>query len=90
MGFKMNALKKAHARGVSMKDKAAVAALLAIASAASMAQTTDPTTDQGVQAITDLGTKASSYIAAAFTVAVLVAGGFWGIKMMKKAFGASK
>lgn len=42
--------------------------------------------DQGVTAITALSTTATSYITAAFAVAVLVAGGFWGIKMMKKAF----
>lgn len=42
--------------------------------------------DQGVAAITALSATASTYIAAAFAVAVLVAGGFWGIKMMKKAF----
>lgn len=42
--------------------------------------------DQGVDAITALSATATTYIAAAFTVAVLVAGGFWGIKMMKKAF----
>lgn len=43
--------------------------------------------DEGVDAITALSAKASLYISAAFAVAVLVAGGFWGIKMMKKAFG---
>lgn len=48
-----------------------------------MAQTVDP----GVAAINGLSDKASTYIAAAFAVAVLVAGGFWGIRMMKKAFG---
>ena len=42
--------------------------------------------DAGVAAITALGTQATSYITAAFAVAVIVAGGFWGIKMMKKAF----
>ena len=72
---------------VSLKDRAAVATLLAIASTSSFAQTG---TDQGVDAIEALSTKASTYIAAAFTVAVLVAGGFWGIKMMKKAFSAAK
>lgn len=40
----------------------------------------------GVSAITDLGATATTYITAAFAVAVIVAGGFWGIKMMKKAF----
>lgn len=43
--------------------------------------------DPGVTAINALSTTAQTYITAAFTVAVLVAGGFWGIKMMKKAFG---
>lgn len=42
--------------------------------------------DPGVAAITALSTTAQTYITAAFGVAVLVAGGFWGIKMMKKAF----
>ncbi|MGK5033782.1 major coat protein [Janthinobacterium sp. LB3P118] len=43
--------------------------------------------DPGVEAITALSAQAQTYITAAFAVAVLVAGGFWGIKMMKKAFG---
>lgn len=42
--------------------------------------------DPGVAAINGLASTATSYITAAFAVAVLVAGGFWGIKMMKKAF----
>ena len=42
--------------------------------------------DEGVAAITALSATATTYISAAFAVAVLVAGGFWGIKMMKKAF----
>ena len=42
--------------------------------------------DPGVEAITALSAQATTYITAAFAVAVLVAGGFWGIKMMKKAF----
>jgi hypothetical protein len=42
--------------------------------------------DIGVTAIEGLSDKATTYITAAFGVAVLVAGGFWGIKMMKKAF----
>lgn len=74
---------------VTLKDKAAVGALLAVASAASFAQSTG-SGDAGIDAINGLSTKASSYIAAAFTVAVLVAGGFWGIRMMKKSFGAAK
>jgi hypothetical protein len=41
-------------------------------------------------AITGLGTTASSYIADAVGVALIVAGGFWGIGMMKKAFSAAK
>lgn len=68
--------------------KAAVAASLAGASALSFAQATGG--DPGVQAITDLSTKATSYTTAAFGVAVLVAGAFWGIRMMKKSFGAAK
>lgn len=43
--------------------------------------------DAGVTAINGLASTATTYITAAFAVAVLVAGGFWGIKMMKKAFG---
>ena len=42
--------------------------------------------DPGVDAITALSATATTYISAAFAVAVLVAGGFWGISMMKKAF----
>jgi hypothetical protein len=42
--------------------------------------------DAGVDAITALSATAQLYITAAFAVAVLVAGGFWGISMMKKAF----
>lgn len=42
--------------------------------------------DPGVDAITALSATAQTYITAAFGVAVLVAGGFWGIRMMKKAF----
>ncbi|MGK5038777.1 major coat protein [Janthinobacterium sp. GB1R12] len=42
--------------------------------------------DPGVAAIQGLSGQATTYITAAFAVAVLVAGGFWGIKMMKKAF----
>jgi len=42
--------------------------------------------DPGVDAITALSATAQTYITAAFGVAVLVAGGFWGISMMKKAF----
>ncbi|MGK5064178.1 major coat protein [Janthinobacterium sp. LB3P112] len=43
--------------------------------------------DPGVEAITALSAVGQTYITAAFAVAVTVAGGFWGIKMMKKAFG---
>lgn len=46
--------------------------------------------DPGVTAINALSGTATTYITAAFGVAVLVAGGFWGIKMMKKSFGAAK
>jgi len=46
--------------------------------------------DPGVAAITALGAKATTYTTAAFGVAVLVAGAFWGIRMMKKSFGAAK
>ena len=40
-------------------------------------------------AITAEGTTASSYIADALGVALIVAGGFFGIRLMKKAFSAS-
>lgn len=63
--------------------KAAVVGTSLVCSGAALAQAVDP----GVTAINDLSTKATSYITAAFAVAVLVAGGFWGIRMMKKAFG---
>lgn len=42
--------------------------------------------EEGIAAISALSGTATSYITAAFAVAVVVAGGFWGIKMMKKAF----
>ena len=58
-----------------------IAVGVASAAAASLALA-----DTGTDAITALGSTATLYITAAFTVAVLVAGGFWGIKMMKKAF----
>lgn len=67
---------------------AAVATVAVLTAPAAFAQTTG--TDAGIDAINELGTKATSYIGAAFTVAVLVAGGFWGIRMMKKSFGAAK
>lgn len=66
---------------------AAFPALALVAAGHVMAQ---DTVDPGVEAINGLGSKAGLYIAAAFTVAVLVAGGFWGIRMMKKSFGAAK
>lgn len=65
---------------------AAVPALVLVTAGHAMAQATDP----GVEAINLLGEKASLFIAAAFTVSVLVASGFWGIRMMKKSFGAAK
>jgi hypothetical protein len=42
--------------------------------------------DEGTDAISALSGQATTYITAAFAVAIVVAGGFWGIKMMKKAF----
>jgi hypothetical protein len=45
--------------------------------------------DAGVDAITALSATAALYIAAAFGVAVVTAGGFWGIRFMKKAFSAA-
>lgn len=58
---------------------AAVLSMLAVSGAA-LAD------DAGVTAINGLAATATTYISAAFSVAVLVAGGFWGIRMMKKAF----
>lgn len=60
--------------------KLAVVGALVTASGFAMAD------DPGVTAINGLAATATSYIAAAFAVAVLVAGGFWGIKMMRKSF----
>ncbi|MNR75991.1 Phage major coat protein, Gp8 [compost metagenome] len=57
-------------------------ALLGLVNSAMAAVGDDP----GVDAINELSSKATLYIGAAFAVAVLVAGGFWGIKMMKKSF----
>ena len=58
---------------------------LALVSAVSASAVASAADDQGVAAITALSGTATTYISAAFAVAVLVAGGFWGIKMMKKA-----
>lgn len=65
--------------------RAAVTATSLVLSAVAMAQT-----DPGVDAINNLSGKATSYTTAAFSVAVLVAGAFWGISMMKKAFSKAK
>jgi hypothetical protein len=78
---------KAAIKNVAAKASG-VATLALVTAGHAMAQTTGG--DQGIQAINDLGTKATGYIGAAFTVAVLVAAGFWGIRMMKKSFGAAK
>lgn len=78
----MNAAMKKAARKAS-----AVGTLALVTAGHAMAQTAQ---DPGVEAITALGSKATTYVTAAFGVAVLVAGGFWGIRMMKKAFGAAK
>lgn len=75
----MNAAMKKAALKVS-----GVATLALVTTGHALAQ--EAATDLGVQAITDLSGTATSYIAAAFGVAVLVTGGFWGIRMMKKAF----
>ena len=79
----MNAAMKKAALKVS-----SIGTLALVTSGHAMAQAS--AADPGVDAITQLGAKATTYIAAAFTVAVLVAGGFWGIRMMKKSFGAAK
>lgn len=71
----------------AVKKIAGFGTLALVTAGHAMAQTG---TDPGVQAITDLSDKATTYITAAFGVAVLVAGGFWGIRMMKKSFGAAK
>jgi hypothetical protein len=63
-----------------LKKKVVAAAVALVGSGAAFAA------DPGVDAITALSTTAQTYITAAFGVAVLVAGGFWGISMMKKAF----
>lgn len=67
----------------------ALASVAVLTAPAAFAQTTG-SDDVGIQAITDLGQRAKDYGTAAFTVAVLVAGIFWGIRMMKKSFGAAK
>lgn len=65
-------------------NKNIVRGLLAVGAVAASAAAS--AADEGVAAINELGTQATAYITAAFAVAVIVAGGFWGIKMMKKAF----
>lgn len=59
---------------------------LALVGAVALSGVAAAADDPGVAAITALSGQATTYISAAFAVAVLVAGGFWGIKMMKKAF----
>lgn len=80
-GFYNGTLERVFIMKASIK-KVLFAVGVAAISASSFAQSTDP----GVAAITALSAQATTYITAAFAVAVLVAGGFWGIKMMKKAF----
>lgn len=65
-----------------MIQKTVVASSALVVSGFALAADTDP----GIAAINALNSTASTYITAAFGVAVLVAGGFWGITMMKKAF----
>lgn len=67
---------------MNIQKRVVAATALALSSSLALAQTADP----GVTAINALSSNATAYITAAFAVAVLVAGGFWGIKMMKKAF----
>lgn len=71
----------------AVRRASASAIVLVMSAPLAMAQTA---ADPGVEAINELSGTAATYIAAAFTVAVLVAAGFWGIKMMKKSFGAAK
>lgn len=71
----------------TMLKASALPVLVLVTAGNAMAQAA---ADPGVQAITDLSNKATLYITAAFAVAVLCAGGFWGIRMMKKSFGAAK
>lgn len=61
-----------------LRGLAAVGAVVAAGAASAQ--------EEGAAAITALSGTASTYISAAFGVAIIVAGGFWGIKMMKKAF----
>lgn len=42
--------------------------------------------DPGLDAINELGSKATIYIVAATAAAVVISGGFWSLRMMKKAF----
>lgn len=74
---------------VAKQKSARVAAGMSamVLSGAAMAQATG---DPGLDAINGLGAKVTSYTGAALTVAVLAAGAWWGIAMMKKAFGKAK
>lgn len=82
------AIKSKKPSAVALARRIGAGATLAVV-AASNAMAQDAT-DAGVTAINALSARATTYIAAAFAVAVLVAGGFWGIRMMKKSFGAAK
>lgn len=61
--------------------RAAVAGGALVLSGAAMAAD-----DPGLDAIGELATRAGTYIAAATAAAVVIAGGFWALRMMKKAF----
>ncbi|WP_284459861.1 major coat protein [Cupriavidus campinensis] len=76
--------------GLVAKQKSAqvVAGVSTLAlSGAAMAQASG---DAGLDAINGLTAKVTSYTGAALSVAVLAAGAWWGIAMMKKAFGKAK
>lgn len=66
-----------------MKNVKHALAALAVGLVSASAMAAD---DPGIAAITALSATATQYITAAFGVAVVVAGGFWGISIMKKAF----
>lgn len=79
--YKMASMKEIFKMNANIKKGLVAVGALVVAGSALAAD------DAGVTAINGLAAQATTYISAAFAVAVLVAGGFWGIKMMKKAFG---
>lgn len=87
-GVHMHKLKQL---AISAKQKSARLGAVAIGTALVANQAfAQASGDAGLDAINGLSDKVKSYTGAALSVAVLAAGAWWGIAMMKKAFGKAK